>query len=76
MTLFESTEHNITCAHVIYFWTLILCLCFSRSLHLHSLFNVEHVLTRMVIHYILCKELIYKICVDLYTVYVTRFGAT
>jgi hypothetical protein len=31
MTLFEATEHNVTCAHVTYIWKLILCLSLSRS---------------------------------------------
>jgi hypothetical protein len=76
MTLFGSTEHNVTCALVIYIWTLILWHSFSRSLHLDSVFTVEHVLTRMVTHFILCNDLLYKICFDLYAVYVTRFVAT
>jgi hypothetical protein len=76
MNLFEATELNVTCAHVIYIWTLILCLSFPLSIHQDPLFTVEHVLTRMVTHYILCNELIYKLGFDLYTVYVTRFDAT
>jgi hypothetical protein len=76
MTLFETTKLNVTCDHVIYIWTLILCLCFTLSFHQNPLFTVEHVLTRMVTHYKLCNELLYKLGFDQYIVYVTRFDAT
>jgi hypothetical protein len=46
---------------------------FSRSIRLDSIFTVEHFLTRIVT---LCNELIYIVCFELYSVYMTRFDAT
>jgi hypothetical protein len=62
MTLFESTEHNVTFSHVLYIWTLFLLLSsflqeWSRILKL-------------------CIELLYKVSFNLYAVYMTRFDAT
>jgi hypothetical protein len=57
MTLFESTEQNITFSHVIYIWILIFLLN-----------TYWHVWSRLVT---LCYKLLYIISFDLYTVSMT-----
>jgi hypothetical protein len=61
MNLFETTEHNVTCSHVIYIWTLILLLN-----------TFCHEWSRLVTH---CNELLYIICFDLHTLSMTPFDA-
>jgi hypothetical protein len=62
MTLFESTEHNVTCSHVIYIWTLIILLK-----------TIWNECSRLVT---LCNELLYLISFDLHTPSMTPFDAT
>jgi hypothetical protein len=61
MTLFETTEHNVTCSHVIFIWTLILLLN-----------TFCHKWSRLVR---LCIELLYIISFDLHTFSMTFFDA-
>jgi hypothetical protein len=61
MTLFDATEQNVSVSHFRYIWTLFLML----NMFCHEWSRIVR----------LCNDLLYKVDINLNTVYMTRFEA-